>query len=198
MPNPTDSTPEQDEQDAAPPPRRRGMPGTAKNMIISMLAVLVGCLAWVWLIPQNSHPTKEVKNVSSIAREVSKKQDWDVALPHGLEEGWTPINVRLFQADNQPPTWHAGYQTPEDEFVSAEQTKTGSQVWLDKQTQDGEPAGKATIDGAQWTRYESGETRSLVRSKPLGGLATVVTGKVKWGDLQTFAEALRPRSSTGA
>ncbi|WP_018156839.1 DUF4245 domain-containing protein [Demetria terragena] len=197
MPDPTaqDSTPEP----TAPPPQppgRRGMSGNAKNMIYSMVAVLFGCVIWLWAVPQSPQDPKPVANVESIAREVTKEQKWDVALPQGLPKTWTPINVRLIRAADKPATWHAGYQEPDSEFVSAEQTKDGDTGWVNNQTQDGKPAGSSTVEGQEWTRYADGNFKSLVRAKPLNGLSTVVTGKVDWDQLEQFAGALKPLSTT--
>lgn len=193
---PARSEPTTDQRESAEQPRgaSKGRSlGTAKNMVISMVAVLLGCAIWLWMTPQNSEPTKPVKNVPSIAREVSKQQKWDLALPQGLGKKWVPVNVRLVRIQGQPPTWHAAYKNPDGDFVSAEQTKNGDAGWVRNQTQGGEPAGKTTVEDASWTRYEAGEVRSLVRSKPLAGLDTIVTGKVEWDVLQRYAAALKPR-----
>jgi Protein of unknown function (DUF4245) len=172
------------------------MLGSAKSMVLSMVAVLVGCAIWIWAVPQSTNPPKPVKNVASIAREVGIEQKWDVALPQGLPKQWVPINIRLIRVDSQPPTWHAGYQAPDEEFVSAEQTDKGDDAWIRRQTQDGDVSGSMTIKGVRWTRYVSGDVNSLVRTAPLGGLRTVVSGKTDWATLQTFAAALQPQPAT--
>lgn len=198
MPSPSEASADQREPAEPPQPApRKGSLGTAKNMVISMVVVLLGCGVWLWFTPQNSEPTKRVKNVPSIAREVGKQQGWDVALPQGLDKTWVPVNVRLVRIENQPPTWHAGYKTPDGDFVSAEQTEHGDTGWVRNQTQGGEPAGKTTVGGQTWTRYEAGDVLSLVRSKPLGGLDTIVTGKADWDVLKTYAAALKPRPAGG-
>lgn len=157
-----------------------------------MVAVLLGCVVWLWAVPQSPPDPDPVANPESVAREVSKEQDWTVALPEGLSKEWVPVNIRLIRAENKPETWHAGYQAPNNEFVSANQTKSGDESWVGDQTQDGERSGSSTVAGASWARYADGDVRSLRRSTPLGGLDTVVSGKVGWAELERFAAALEP------
>ncbi|AKU17704.1 DUF4245 domain-containing protein [Luteipulveratus mongoliensis] len=179
---------------AAPAPRRRGMGGSARSMIISMLVLLGACAVWVAMVPRVSSVSKPVEDVPGIAREVAVTQKWDIALPQGLSTQWIPTNVRLLKYDNQPATWHAGYQAPSGKFVSLEQTKNGSDNWIRTQTGFGKASDLVSIGGASWTKFvnEDKDQRSLVRTGPLGGLDTVVTGKASWEELQHFAGTLKP------
>lgn len=174
------------------PARRRGMSGSARSMIISMLVVLAGCAVWIAMVPRVSTTAQPVQNVPAIAREVGIQQRWDVAVPAGLGEQWVPVNVRLIRLENQPPTWHVGYRAPSEDFLSMEQTQRGDAAWVAKQTNNGTPQGQVSLDGATWQRFTAGDRRSLVRTEPLSGLRTVVLGEADWPELEAFAKSLEP------
>lgn len=171
------------------------MSGTAKNMVISMLVLLVGCLVLIALVPRVSSVQQPVANVAAVAREVGADQKWDVAVADGLPKGWTPTNVTLM-TDNPPDTWQAGYTTPGTHYAAVVQTSGGDAAWVSRQTGAAKRVGTVSLGGAMWTRYErnDGEQRSLVRSGPLAGLSTAVIGTAPWSQLNRFAAALRPLS----
>lgn len=179
------------------PPRRRGMTGTAKSMVISMIVVLAVCLVWLAMVPRVSSVTKPVQDVGGIAREVSHAQHWDVAVATGLPQEWQPTNVHLLKPDKKPRTWQAGYAGPDSAYAAVKQTKGGDAAWVSDQVGGGDKVGTQTIDGVRWTKYEktSNSQLSLVRSEPLGGLSTVVTGTADWDQLVMFAKALVPYHS---
>lgn len=194
----TGSTPPPTEPEAAQPPARsRGMRGSGWSMVISMLVILGGVLIWIAIVPRPSEKATPVTGLDGLAREINKQQGWTVSLPRGLGETWVPTNVRLMNLEDQPKTWHAGYQTPSGEYASLEQTKSPKQSWIAKMTAGGKPGEKVTIGGASWTKYLDGSSnqQAIVRDEPLNGLATVVMGKAGMGELQTLAGALQPTSA---
>ncbi|KNX36450.1 hypothetical protein VV01_03660 [Luteipulveratus halotolerans] len=170
------------------------MGGSARSMIISMVVLVAGCAVWLAMVPRVSTVPREVQDVPGIAREVGAQQKWQVALPQGLPAQWVATNVRLLKYDGKAPTWHAGYQAPSGKFVSLEQTKGGSDGWFKDQTGFGQAIGSVSVGGTTWTKFENTDKdqRSLVRTGPLGGLDTVVTGKAGWDELQHFAGTLKP------
>lgn len=186
-------------EEAGTPPRRRGMTGTAKSMVISMIVVLAVCLVWLAMVPRVSSVSKPVQDVGGIAREISHAQHWDVAVAVGLPQEWQPTNVHLLKPEKKPKTWQAGYSGPESAYAAVKQTKGGYASWVSDQVGGGDKVGTQTIDGVRWTKYEktSNGQLSLVRSEPLGGLSTVVTGTADWDQLVMFAEALVPYSKSG-
>ncbi|YAL83964.1 DUF4245 domain-containing protein [Dermacoccaceae bacterium W4C1] len=182
-----------------PPARRRGMGGTARNMILSMIVVIVGAFVWLALVPRTSTvPQREVGDPNGIAREVAISTKWDVALPQKLPQGWSPVNVQLVQFSNEPQSWHAGYKAPSGDFAALDQTPESTPPWLRGRTAQGTRDGQVSIAGVTWDKYVAGDRRALVRSSELGGLATIVSGEASWQELQTFAAALQPRSAIAA
>ncbi|NYJ75645.1 DUF4245 family protein [Allobranchiibius huperziae] len=182
-------------QAGAPAPARRGMSGTAKNMVISMIVLIAGCLVLIALVPRVGSVQQPVANVAAIAREVGADQKWDVAVADGLPKGWTATNVTLM-TDDPPDTWQAGYTTPGTHYAAVVQTSSDDPSWVTRQTGAAKKVGTVSLGGATWTRYDrnDGEQRALVRSTPLGGLHTAVIGTAPWSQLTLFAKALRPLS----
>ncbi len=181
---------------ARPPAPRRGMRGSAKSMVISMVVVVAAVIGWLAMVPRVSSVSQPVADVKGIAREVSHAQHWDIAIAQGLPSEWKPTNVRLMKQKHLPKTWQAGYTGPDNAYVAVRQTKNGSADWVRHQVGSGHRAGTATIDGVTWTRYQqpSNDQLSLVRGQKLGGLSTVVTGKAHWSQLEMLAKALTPYS----
>nr|WP_279672240.1 DUF4245 domain-containing protein [Flexivirga meconopsidis] len=172
--------------------------GSTKNMVISAVVVALACLAWWAFVPRQEKVTRPVADVGGIAREIGISQRWDPAVADGLPKGWTPVNVRLRTAAGATPTWQAGYDGPGDGYAAVLQTKGGNDAWVSAQTGSGTGKGTVAIAGGQWKKVErsDGEQRSLVRTTPLGGLTTVVTGTGDWTQLQDFAARVKPLSAS--
>lgn len=179
-------------QQPAAPTRRRGMPGNAKSMIISMVVVALAVLGWTALVPRVNKVDRPAVDVAGIAREVNIGQKWEVSFPRPVPQGWVPTNVLLAHYDSEPATWQAGYDLPDGTYIAVMQTRDPNQKWTGKRTNNGVAQGSVQIGGAQWSKYYSASNKqsTLVRAQPLNGLATVVTGTASWADLQTFAAAL--------
>lgn len=178
----------------APAPRR--MRGGVRSMVISMIVLLAAVAVWVAMVPRVSSVSTPVADPQGIAREIGAQQKWDIAIPVGLPDGWSAQNVTLLTFEKQPATWQAGYDAPGGGYVAVFQTRDGDRTWVKNQTYSGVQAGTVTIGGVSWTRYDraSKDQKSLVRSQPLSGLSTVVTGLASWEQLQQFAGALQPIS----
>lgn len=183
--------------EAQQPRSRRGM-GGVRSMVISMVLVMLAALAWWAFVPRSNPNPQPVADVAGIAREIGLARHWDPAVADGLPTGWVPVNVRLVGGAGQPATWQAGYDAPGSKYVRLLQTKNGDATWVQAQTSSGAAAGSVTIDGVVWSKVEraDGGERSLVRSVPLGGLATVVDGTGDWAQLTRFATSLKPLSKS--
>lgn len=167
-------------------------------MIISTVIVVLAVIGWWAFVPRSDQPPAPVADIGGIAREVGIAQHWDPAVADGLPKGWQPVNVRLVPAEQLPDTWQAGYDVSGGKYIRVLQTQDASDEWVRTQTGDGASEGTVTIDGVTWSkraRSDGGE-RSLVRSKPLAGLATVVDGTGDWSQLTRFAKALKPLSKS--
>lgn len=173
------------------------MSGTVKSMVISMVVLLAGCLVLYALVPRVQAVRSATVNVSSVARSVSAQQKWDVAVADGLPDGWTATNVTL-RTDLSPHTWQAGYTGPDDSYAAVLQTRGGDARWVAQRTGRATRLDTISIGGVSWTRYErvDGNQRTLVRSAPLAGLATVVVGTGQWTQVEQFARTLKAFSNS--
>lgn len=174
------------------------MSGSAKSMIISMVLVMLAALAWVSIVPRVQKVDRPGVDVANIARETSISTKWTLVYPQPAPKGWIPANVRLINFEKQPPTWQAGYDLPDSKYIAVQQTDKPSQTWIDHQTNYGKPQGTVEVAGVKWTKlYREGyKQQALVRSEPLNGLATIVTGRADWSQLEQFAALLKPAKTS--
>jgi len=175
-------------------PPRRGL-GSLRSMIISMVVILVAVLAWVAMVPRVSEVSQPAVDVTSAAVLVRWETGWEISQPR-LPAGWKATNVRLSAVDGAR-TWHAGYLSPDGQYVSIDQTlATGaSQGWVSAVTSNGRPEGRLSAAGTSWARLSARGTiqRSLLsEEKGPRALTTVLSGTASYAQLGQFAGTLRP------
>ena len=181
-----------------PPAARRGL-GSLRSMVISMVLILVAVLAWVAMVPRVNQISQPAVDVTSVARAVRQETSWAISQP-ALPAGWKATNVRFSVAGDGLKTWHAGYLSPEGNYVSIDQTKDATERWVSAQTAQGQVEGTMFAAGRSWQKLSSASTiqRSLVsRDSAASGsdpsdLTTVLSGTAPYAQLAQFAAALRP------
>ena len=78
---------------------------------------------------------------------------------------------------------------------SIQQRKDGGAAWFAKVAR-GANSGELKAGGATWRKVEmDGDQKALVRTTPLAGLDTVVTGKGTWNQLEQVAKSAKPISA---
>jgi Protein of unknown function (DUF4245) len=170
--------------------------GNLRSMVISMVVILVAVLAWVAMVPRIREVSQPSVDVTSVARQVRQETSWAISQPQ-LPAGWKATNVRFVAAGDGPRSWHAGYLSPDGNYISIDQTAvTGAtDNWLAARTSDGQAEGTLAAAGKTWQKLSSRGTvqRSLVsRGTGATGLATVLSGTAPYAQLAQFAEALKP------
>lgn len=168
-------------------------------MVISMVLILVAVLAWVAMVPRVNQISQPAVDVGSVARAVRQETSWAISQP-ALPAGWKATNVRFSVAGDGLKTWHAGYLSPEGNYVSIDQTKDATERWVSAQTAQGQAEGTMSAAGRSWQKLSSASTiqRSLVsRGSDSSGsdasdLTTVLSGTAPYAQLAQFAEALQP------
>lgn len=178
-----------------PAPKRRGMQGNAKSMVLSMIACIAGCLVLLALIPRQGPTRLPTLADDDVARQVASTKKWDVAVADGLASPWRPVHAAMIPGDKEhPERWRVGYQGKGDDYLAVQQRKDGGANWTG-QVAGGSEAGTSEVGGVAWRKIEmQGGQKALVRSKPLGGLDTVVVGKGTWAQLQQVASTAKPIS----
>ena len=180
-----------------PAPRRWG---NLRSMVISMVVILASVLVWVAMVPRVREISQPAVDVTSVARQVRQETSWEISQPR-LPAGWKATNVRFDAAGDGVRTWHAGYLSPDGNYVSIDQTAvTGATVqWMSARTSNGQAEGTLAAAGTTWQKLSSRVTvqRSLVsRSSGARGLVTVLSGTAPYTQLAQFAEALAPVPAT--
>lgn len=178
-----------------PPTSRRGL-GSSRSMVISMMVVLAAVLAWVAMVPRVREVSQPAVDVTSVALHVRRETGWAISQPQ-LPAGWKATNVRFTPADGGVRTWHAGYLSPDGQYISIDQTPvTGaSQSWVSAVTSDGQAEGTLAAAGTTWRKLSSRDTvqRSLLSTASgVRPLTTVLSGTAPYAQLAEFAEALKP------
>jgi Protein of unknown function (DUF4245) len=175
------------------PPARRGM-GTLRSMVISMVVIIAAGLVWLAMVPRVREISQPAVDVASMAKQVRQQTSWAISQPQ-LPAGWKATNVRLSAAGDGLRTWHAGYLSPEGNYLSIDQTPHATDAWVAAQTSNGRAEGTMPAGGATWEKLSSRDTvqRSLVsRTAGATGLTTVLSGTAPFAQLGQFAGALRP------
>ncbi len=165
-------------------------------MVISMVVIMAAVLAWVALVPRAREISQPGVDVTSMARQVRQESGWAISAPQ-LPAGWKATNARFDSVADGARTWHAGYLSPDGQYLSIDQTagSGATESWISARTAKGQPGGTVAAAGKTWLRLSSRDIlqRSLVsRGQGPGDLTTVLSGTASYQQLAQFAEALKP------
>jgi hypothetical protein len=196
----TTSTPETAPAPSAPQPASRRGLGSLRSMAISMVLIMAAVLAWVALIPRPGEISRPAVEVTAVARQVRQQSGWAISQPQ-LPAGWKATNVRFESGADGVRTWHAGYLSPDGQYLAIDQTRRSSatESWISDRTARGNAEGSLAAAGKTWLKLSSRDIlqRSLVsRGTAAGDLTTVLSGTAPYPQLAQFAESLRPVPSS--
>jgi len=154
------------------PAPRRGM-GNVRSLVISLVLILAGVLAWVAMVPRVREISQPAVDVTSVATQVRRETGWAIAQPR-LPSGWKATNVRFAQMAGGARTWHAGYLSPDGQYLSIDQTGVAGATsdWISAMTTHGLAEGTVSAAGATWFKLSSRDIvqRSLLlKGSPLNG-----------------------------
>lgn len=189
--------------------RNASLRKTVFDMVLSM-AVVLGAVAlvlvFIWRPQQEAVKPVDIGITLAVAiREAPFAPLVADPSAESVFAGWTPTSVRFeptAKSDEQL-VWHIGYVVEggaegsgDDDFVQLVQSVAASDAFVAEQTADGVRGDAVMIDGTEWTRYETPERRSLVRSAPADDgtsaltVTTVISGTLDWPALEQAATAL--------
>ncbi len=180
---------------STPQPRSSYANGSVANMARSMLVVAAIVAALILIVPRVNGITQPPVDIEAAAVGVAQESGWPVSRARGLPDGWRATTVRYVRSTDGLMTWHAGYQTPDGNYVAVEQTKDATSGWVAAETNRAAQVGEVRAAGRTWLKYERSPKvqRSLVWRAPSGTeLTTVVTGTGTFQELEAFAEHLQP------
>jgi hypothetical protein len=163
-------------------------------MLISMGIILAFVAVWVALVPRVNKVSQPPVDVAPVAREVARATGWAIEAPV-LPAGWRANAVRFERSTDGLQTWHAGYLTPDEQYIAIEQTRGATPTWVAAQTNRGRAEGTLQAAGRTWEKIRRGDKVqiSLVdRGTGPKDITTILTGTAPYEELVTFAERLRP------
>jgi hypothetical protein len=160
-----------------------------------MVVIVAAVLAWVAMVPRVREISQPAVDVTSVAMRVRQESGWAISQPR-LPAGWKATNVR-FESAGGVRTWHAGYLSPDGQYLSIDQTQStgATSSWISARTSRGQGEGTLVAGGTTWRKLSSRGIvqRSLVSKGPeVRGLTTVLSGTAPYTQLGQFAEALEP------
>ena len=163
-------------------------------MIISLAVILVFVAVWVALVPRVNGISQPSVDVAAVAKQVARDTGWKIEVPV-LPAGWRANAVRFERSTDGLQTWHAGYVSPDDQYIAIEQTQGATSAWVAAQTNRGRDEGTLQAAGRTWQKIRRGDKVqiSLVhRGAGPKDVTTLLTGTAPYDELVTFAERLRP------
>ncbi|MEE1939256.1 DUF4245 domain-containing protein [Streptomyces sp. TRM 70361] len=163
---------------------------TARDMVLSMLVVLLGAGIAYLFIPHDDS-LDPVRPISYDVELVTARRaaPYPVAAPVGLPADWRATSVDYEARSDQGAVWHLGFMDPDNEYAAVEQSDGSPGEFITEVTHGAEPTGRSrTVGGEEWEHYEGPKYDALVRREP--GVTTVVTGTAPLGSLTRLAAAL--------
>lgn len=182
----------------APPPSRRVLSKTARDVTLSMglVAIIIFAAMAISWRPQPD-PVREVDS-RPVAEAVAQVAKFPVLAPQ-VPAGWRATSARWEPTteSGDAPVWFNGWVTDTGEFAAVVQSTATSAAFVKEQTGGAYPAKPEDVTVPGWRAYWSldGETRSLVRQR--AGVTTVVTSTMDWPALVAFRDSLREVEAPG-
>lgn len=200
-PGPTPTAARPDPAETGDTRRRRLASYTVRNMVYSVLAVLVLVLAW-WSITKNpGEDQRRPPEVGPTAVYAADQEEWPVWVPEP-PEGWKPIVV-WYDPIEEVQTWHVSYTSPEGEYVALHQAADVTDAWVAEVLKGASSTGEVTLEegpaGEQsWQEWAGREKSNAERGYLLGpesteGSTVVLHGTASQAEFESFLQTVSPR-----
>ena len=157
---------------------------------VVVLGVLVGAIVafTAFLRDDPPKPASDV-DFAQIAKEASAGVDYPLLAPVRVPDGWQANSARLEPGD--PPSWHLGMVTADDDYIGLEQAKRPVDVMIDDHAKGARQDETTSIDDAEWSVWTgNGDDTTFVRRD--GGVTVLVTGDAPRDEIETYIESLEP------
>lgn len=155
----------------------------ARNMVISMVVMVLLLLPVIWLMPQpNKNPYRPSVDLPLVAYEASDQAGYPVAAAQ--QQGWHYNYARWVtgQADGIS-YWSTGQVTPTNHFIELIQATNTNPTWIAQTVGNAVPEGRVNVASLEW------EVRSLVDPDHKSKVTTFYIGEVKGTTLIFKGEA---------
>lgn len=175
-------------------------PSTTADMVRSLAVILIPVVIITYLFTRSpDEPTVQVVDFMPALGQARDQAPYPVLAPAAVPAGWRATKaVWLKEGDaglggeaSPRNQWQLGFLSAENVYVELDQGDLRSQEMVADRTRGGVPDGQSTIGDQAWERRISPDerTRSLVLVTP--SVTSIVLGDLPYGELETFAAALR-------
>lgn len=166
----------------------------ARNMVISMIVMVLLLLPVIWLMPQpNKNPYRPTVDLPVIAYEASAQAGYPVAAAE--QEGWHYNYARwnTGQADGIN-YWSTGQVTPSNDFIELIQATGTNPTWLAQTVGQAVPEATVQAGGVDWDvrSLVDADDKSKVTTFYIGevdGTTVILKGEAEAAEFQALAEA---------
>lgn len=148
----------------------------ARNMIISMAAMILILIPILWLMPHpDKTPYRPQMNVHQVAFESGQQAGFAVAAPE--LEGWH-YNYARWNGNTADKIgfFKSGQVTPKNHFIELTQAKDTNPTWVAQQTNNAVQQGSEQIGGVQWEVRAEASTKNNERVYSYVGQVPVANG----------------------
>jgi len=172
---------------------------TTKNMIYSMVAVLVAVFA-IWAVTPNPQgPQRRPAEIDKTSQFAADQADWPVWSPEGLGEGWSGTVVD-YQSRQGVTTWRLLMVTPLTESLELRQGLDPSSQWRAQSLEGLQQQDSMSFDTPAGTRQWQVWTGTSANDEPLVAVVlppseeqpatTIVDGTAEVSEVAEFIDAL--------
>jgi hypothetical protein len=186
---PTSPVPADLQPEPATEPATRGAAGRPRDLIISLVVLLVPVLVIVAIFRLRGGEDAVTVDPGPALAEARAAGAFGVAEPAGLGPGWRPVSAR-FQRESDGAVLRIGYLTPSGGGVQLIESSRPADALLDRELGAGtRPAGPRTVGEHTWQAYatRAGEP-ALVRTEP--GRTLIVIGRTSEDELIALATSV--------
>ena len=125
---------------------------------------------------------------------MARDTGWKIEVPV-LPAGWRANAVRFERSTDGLQTWHAGYVSPDDQYIAIEQTQGATPRGSPRRPTAAGTRARCRRPGRTWAKIRRGDKVQIGlvhRGTGPKDVTTIVTGTAPYDELVTFAERLRP------
>ncbi|HCN40679.1 DUF4245 domain-containing protein [Rothia sp. (in: high G+C Gram-positive bacteria)] len=179
----------------------------ARNMIISMVVMLLLIIPVLWLMPQpNKNPYRPTVDVPVVAYEASREAGYHVAAAE--QEGWHYNYARWNTgAADGINYWSSGQVTPSNHFIELVQAQDANPTWVAQQVGNAVPEAQVQMAGTEWEvrSQVDPDDKNKITTNYIGeleGTTVIMMGEADAPEFESLAEAtvayLKAPSSTSS
>jgi hypothetical protein len=170
---------------------------TVRDMILSMMLIVLPILAVFWLMPASTTqaPVTVVSagDYQAMLSAARGNLPFTALSPTGLSGGWQLTSDDYEPAGQTAADWHLGYLTPSNKYAVFEQTTESVAQFLDDESSNAAESGTVQLAGQSWQKYTGTSPAALATLlfRQSGKSLEVIGGSAPMSEMQTLAASLQ-------